>query len=215
MGKGLLKMSGMDESSDFRKVPAFRWNAQKQQAAQLLAEDELTDVEIAQTVGISDRQMRNWKHVPEFMDRVKEIIGELGDVVFRRAIGRRSRRLLCQENRWLAMQRVIRERAADPCMQNVPGGQTGLLVRTVKSIGAGTNFKEVEEYEFDAALVKAIADVEKQAAQECGQWTERHEHSGDQNNPIQHGHTLRISLEEFKKLSTEEKIRVMRERTGG
>ncbi|HEV3333100.1 MAG TPA: hypothetical protein VG096_19070 [Bryobacteraceae bacterium] len=39
----------------------FRWTKQTIQAAQLVADGRLTEVEIAVEVGISDRQLRRWK----------------------------------------------------------------------------------------------------------------------------------------------------------
>ena len=48
-----------------------------------------------------------------------------------------------------------------------------MLIRKIRSIGSGENAREVEEYEFDAALMKAMLELEKQAAIETGQWEEK------------------------------------------
>jgi hypothetical protein len=64
------------------------------------------------------------------------------------------------------MHQVIAERAADPEMQAVPGGKTGLLVRSTKGLGSGDNFTTVEEYEVDTALLKELREHELQAASE-------------------------------------------------
>jgi hypothetical protein len=53
-------------------VSVFRWSEKKLGAAKLIADDSLTDVEIGLRVGVSDRQLRRWKHVPEFQARVEE-----------------------------------------------------------------------------------------------------------------------------------------------
>ena len=50
----------------------FRWTKQRSQAAQLVADDRLTDLAIAVEVGISDRQLRRWKHVPKFQAQVEK-----------------------------------------------------------------------------------------------------------------------------------------------
>jgi histidinol phosphatase-like enzyme len=54
------------------KVSEFRWTKQRSQAAQLVADDRLTDLAIAVEVGISDRQLRRWKHVPKFQAQVEK-----------------------------------------------------------------------------------------------------------------------------------------------
>lgn len=66
------------------------------------------------------------------------------------------------------MLRVIEARSKD--MAEVPGGDTGLLVRKLKSIGSGENTKTVEEYAVDTGLLSELREHEKQAAQELGQW---------------------------------------------
>lgn len=43
----------------------------KQRAAWLVALDEMSQPEIAQAVGISERQLRNWKNEPEFQEAVR------------------------------------------------------------------------------------------------------------------------------------------------
>jgi hypothetical protein len=66
---------------------------------------------------------------------------------------------------------VIGERAM--AGWNAPGASTGLLTREVKSIGAGKTFKEIEEFRVDIPLLRELRDIEKQAAIELGQWTEK------------------------------------------
>lgn len=151
----------------------FRRARQKLHAARLLAEDELTDREVAARAGVSERQLYRWKREPAFAARVRALVAELGELSTRRAIGRRARRLRALDERWQALQRVAAERGADPGMAGVPGGATGLLVRTVRGVGSGPNFRVVEEYEVDAALLRELRDHERQAAQELGQWVEK------------------------------------------
>jgi hypothetical protein len=50
----------------------FRWTKQRIQEAQLVAEGRLTEVETAIEVGISDRQLRRWKHTSEFQPHVRK-----------------------------------------------------------------------------------------------------------------------------------------------
>jgi hypothetical protein len=55
-------------------------------------------------------------------------------------------------------------------MKGVPGGTTGLLVRTYKTLGSGESQRVVEEFTVDVALLKELREHEKQAAQELGHW---------------------------------------------
>jgi hypothetical protein len=161
------------------------WNQQRELAAQLLAEDERSDAEIGESVGITDRQIRSWKQEPEFVARIAEISRLLGNTVLRRAIARRASRVRALDERWKAMEQIIAERAHAPEMQDVPGGKTGLLVRKIKSVGSGENCQIVQEYETDVGLLKEMREHEKQAAQELGQWAEKHEVTGAAGGPLQ------------------------------
>ena len=84
-------------------------------------------------------------------------------------------RVSALEDRWNRMRRVIEERAKDPDMQDVPGGQTGLMILSIKGIGSKENFEVVKEYRVDTALLAEIRAHEQQAAEELGQWTQRRE----------------------------------------
>ena len=72
------------------------------------------------------------------------------------------------QNRWDRMRRVIDERAASPAFADVPGGTTGLLVKTYKGKDGDSAV-----YRFDAALVEQMNATCKQVAIEIGQWTEK------------------------------------------
>jgi hypothetical protein len=153
----------------------FPWTARKLDAARLVAEDFLSDERIAAQVGIDRRQLTRWKSVPQFMAKVEAIVAALGERSLRFAVARRHRRVKAQNDRWRRLKQVIRERAADPQLADVPGGSTGLVLRRLKMIGAGENSQVIEEFEVDTGLLKALLDHEKQVAQEVGQWTEKRE----------------------------------------
>ena len=84
--------------------------------------------------------------------------------------------------------------------KDVPGGSTGLLVRQVKLVKIysvpGQDLEDDEpdaadvlcsaklnqvvyEYAVDTGLLKELREHERQAAQELGQWTEKHESSNE------------------------------------
>lgn len=156
----------------------FDWTPQRLEAAQLVASGELTFVQIADRVGVTSRSLYSWRDTPEFAAYVEELRSEFRQYIRRRGIAILERRVDAQNDRWMRMQRVIAERAADPAMAEVAGGTTGLLVRQLKSLGSGENATIVEEFEVDVGLLKEIREVEKQAAQELGQWTEKVEATG-------------------------------------
>ena len=66
------------------------------------------------------------------------------------------------------MHQVIDARAADPAMHAVPGGKTGLVVKTVKGVGKGEDFRLVEEYRVDTDTLRSILEHERRAAKEVG-----------------------------------------------
>ena len=180
----------------------FRWDSRKETAAALLAEDHLADEQIAAASGCSRPTLVRWKTAPEFAARIQEIARRLGDLAMRHAIARKHKRVGRLQDRWDRMQRVVEERAADPEMRDVPGGATGLLVKTIKQIGSGDAAREVEEYAVDTGLLKEEREYAKQAALELGQWTEKHEHTGKDGQDLIPPPGL--SDEELRRLSPEE-----------
>lgn len=162
----------------------FRWDKRSEEAAALLAADNLSDEKIAEKVGVHRATLARWKHHPAFTARVDDHVEAFKKTVRRRGIGMLERRVAALDDRWRKMQRVIEERAADAAMQDVPGGETGLIVRQLKGIGKGDDFQVVEMFAVDNGLLAEMRNHEKQAAQELGQWTERTQLFGDDDKPI-------------------------------
>jgi hypothetical protein len=176
------------------KSDRFQWTAQREQAALLVAADDLPDWEIAASVGIVKMTLERWKANPTFATRVQEHVARLAEVALKRGIAQREKRVAALHDRWKRMQRVIEARGADTSMVDVPGGDTGLLVRQVKNIqvadvwgGLDSDLQEtkpskrtrlVEEYAVDTGLLKELREHEKQAAQELGQWVEKQHQVG-------------------------------------
>lgn len=153
----------------------FKWNDERRLAAQLLADGNLTDAEIGDKCNVSRQAIWNWKQEPEFTAEVEIQTEAFKQQVRRRGLASRERRIAALNDRWNRLQRVVEERADDPAHQAVPGWKTGLLVHNVKSVGGGENATVVDLYEVDTGLLKELREHEKQAAQELGQWTEKHE----------------------------------------
>lgn len=181
---------------------AFRWSKKSEQAAALVAQDSQSDADIAEACDISRATLARWKQHPEFAGRVEQLVAEFAAAVKAEGIANRQNRVAALNDRWQRIQQVIEARAADPAMQRAAGGSTGLLVRKVvlvKVYNSATEVEEieddeapegdllfsakrsveVEEFALDTGLLRELREHEKQAAQELGQWTEKHEHQGD------------------------------------
>jgi hypothetical protein len=162
----------------------FRWDDQRREAAQLIAEGNLSFEAIARKLSVSSRWIFEWRQDAEFQAYVNEITEDYKQAVRRRGIAVLERRVAAQNDRWLRLQQLIEARANDPAMQDVPGGTTGTLVRQYKQLGQGPSAITVEEYVFDAAVFKELREIEKHASQELGQWTEKKELSGPEGGPL-------------------------------
>ena len=154
-------------------MSTFEWTEQRERAAALIAKGELTMEQIADEIDCGVATLYRWKDNEEFITRVAANVAKIREAVLSQEIGEIYKRVLRLNKRWQQIDKVISARAADPEMQKVPGGDTGLLCRDVKIIGGGEFAKVVDVYKFDAALIKEERELAKQAAQECGQWLEK------------------------------------------
>jgi len=145
----------------------------QEKAAILVAEDYQTDEQIAESIGITRKTLFVWKKKPGFAARVEEIAVLLSEQALKQGISRRERRLAVQNETHNKLLTVIAERAKDAELQTVPGGKTGLVIKTVKGIGKGEDFRVVEQYQTDTDTIKAILAIHEQTAKELGQVVER------------------------------------------
>lgn len=162
-----------------QNFPKMRLTERHHTAASLVAADDLTDEQIAAEVGITRRQLTTWKRHPDFGALVQQHLEAFRRRVESRGIASRYRRVASQDERWRRLQRVIDERAADVDSgtyvdevgedRTVPGWGTGLLVRQEKPHGI--------EFAVDTGLLKEMRELEKHAATELGQWSEKHDHT--------------------------------------
>ena len=168
---------------------AWKWTSERERAAELVADDGLSDRQIAQELGINRKTLERWRKIAEFRARVKAITEAAQKKALEYAIADKHRRLGVLNEMWLGLQQIIDARAIDPAMQRAPGGNTGLLVRKLKSIrvpkgyqhgalvdrntltrGSKTTFGVIEEFKLDAALLRTARRLGEQAAREMGQW---------------------------------------------
>jgi hypothetical protein len=167
----------------------------------LVAQDELTNEQIAERVGVARYSLDRWKLAPEFRSRVASLVADMREAVRQRGIADKRNRLDLYEDIKDRLRQVVAERAADPTMADVPGGRTGMLVRGYKSIGSGESAQRVEEYTVDGVLAKELRDYAKQAAIEVGDWAERRELTGKD------GAAIAVDLN-LKALTDEELVRL-------
>lgn len=176
----------------------FRWDKRREEAALLVAKDEQTDLAIAAACKIHKVTLERWKKHPEFAARVQEHRDAWRREIKVRGIAERQNRVDSYNDLHDRMQRVIEARAIEHA--DVPGGDTGLLVRQAKLVKVYKSDERppvdgddddgetlysakrdviVYEYAVDTALLKEMREHKKQVAQDTGQWTEKQEHSGE------------------------------------
>lgn len=145
-------------------------------AAQLVAEDDLSDEEIANQAGVSRRTLTTWKQHPEFAAVVGDHIGQLQAAMLKRGIAKKRKRIATLDDLHQSLLQVIAERSGQ--YPGIPGSETGLIVKQYKQIGAGRDAQVIEEYAVDTATIREIRALEQQAAQELGQWVDKQQIEG-------------------------------------
>lgn len=172
-------------------VTDFVWTKRREKAAQLVAADEQTDEQIAAAVGITKRQLERWKRHPAFQARVAEHVQAWRERILAEGVAVREKRVEALNERWERLRRLIAARTED-LRDETPGGETGLLVREpmlvkvyeASELDDGASLLPTKEsrivykYTLDAALLKELREIEKQAAIELGQWEEKQVNSG-------------------------------------
>lgn len=146
----------------------------------LLAEGELAAYQVAEQCEISRSTLLQWQGRKPFVDRVEENRRIIRDGVRNHGIAVIENRVKRLQRDWMKMQQVITERGDTEEMKNVPGGTTGLLVKQIKGIGKGDDFRVVEMYVVDGALLAELRAHEHHAAKELQQWTDKVEQRIDQ-----------------------------------
>lgn len=174
-------------------------NARMERAARLVAEDDLTDEQIAETIGISKRQLERWKQLPDFKARVAQHVADITHQVMHSGYCRVDKRLQLLNtnvNRLEAIigakrEQVLKEREAkrgelgealddDEEMEQhylktlgelaaQPGAETGLLIRKETPVKHGVQV----EHLIATHVIAEERALLKHIAQETGEWIER------------------------------------------
>lgn len=154
----------------------IRFTDKVYKAVQLVAEGRLTIPEIAREVGASVETVRGWKDAEDFKLEVKKILDREKEIRDNQTIRSKQLRLSRQHERWDAMQFIVRQRKEDFAGKDIPGGESGFIVRRYTKTGIN--------YEVDYPLLKAFLEIEKHAAQEMGDWVEKKEIGGANGGAI-------------------------------
>lgn len=137
-------------------APEFRWTEPRERAAFLLAEDELSDEEIAAEVGVHRATLATWKRRSEFRERMREHVKALEAEIVHIGITRkrnrlaRLQRLLDRQERFMADHKLAVERPVF--------SQDGELAYETK---------------YDAGLSREYRATLEQVAKELGQLSEK------------------------------------------
>ena len=144
----------------------------------LVAEDELSDEQIAERIGVHRTTLAAWKKDATFAGLVGDQVGRLNAAMLKLPIAKKRERLKTLDALHSKAIGVIEERAVSMA-DEAPGTSTGLMVRQTKIQSSGDGVTIVKEYSVDTALLREIRALEEQAAKELGQWSEKHEISGE------------------------------------
>jgi hypothetical protein len=153
----------------------FAWSRQREQAALLVAQDDQSDRAIAASCGMGKATLERWKQQPIFQARVAEHCAVWRTACLERGVADRRERIRALNERWFALQDIVDQRKAALTPEKLaasglgsiePGIGTGLMIRVIRSSKHGS----VEEWQVDHGLLDAFLRIEKQAAQELGQW---------------------------------------------
>lgn len=180
----------------------FKITPQREEAATLVAEDRLSDREIAKRLGINVVTLERWKLRPEFRLLVADERDRLTAEMRRIHVADKQARIDGMVGRHKQLLAVILARAAAYAGQ-APGSDTGLLARKVsivKVYDAGDEseadepgvlysakkFHEVAEFALDRPLLAELREIEAAIAKELGQITTKSDLSvtGKDGGPI-------------------------------
>ncbi len=201
-----------------RNATGFEWTSKREQAAIWVAEDKKSDDDISSDLGINRATLHRWKQEPVFLDRVQSIREEFRQAVLTQSIADRVNRIRRLDDDWLDLQLVKQKRAASAkrraeakrteerkpddaleIYEDYPGMMTGQIVRVETPVKNGIKV----EYQIDTSRLAELRNIEKQAAIELGQWTEKQEQ------------TVNGSLTIYDEMSLEELNRNIEEIEGG
>lgn len=158
-------------------------------AARLLAEEELSQQQVAKRIGVSEYAICRWKrNYPAFANLVETYRVRLRSDVLDRGIARKEIRLKKLAGMHARIERVIAKRAEyaedDPAFINVAGADTGLITLDRVCIGGGQHGEFVDKFSVDHDLIKRHNEILEQVAKEKGEFEPDKSPKGDQHQHV-------------------------------
>lgn len=163
--------------------PVRQLSFQEQRAATHIAEGLLPLRQVSLVTGLSQARLTLLSSQdPDFQDQVSFLREEFAARVLSTGLALRAVRQERLNERARLLDRLLSERAMvalppgpenpfhDPDSLGVPGASTGLLVKTLRSVGSGPMAQVVDEWQLDRPVLRELAELEQQAAREAGQW---------------------------------------------
>lgn len=154
-----------------------------------MAETPLSMARIAEQVGVTERTIFNWKRDPDFNAYLIEIIEANSQEIRNIGVANLRTRLLALDERWKCARRIAYARARDDKFKDAPGGDTGFMLRKVRTVAG----RAVADFVPDYALFGLLNDIELMAARTTGQLIVKHEHTGPNGKPIE----MNVDLQEL------------------
>lgn len=155
----------------------------QEKAAVMLASGEYTRGQVAKEIGVTKASIDNWRmHDPLFVERMKVETRIMAGKFLEEGLALKGKRIQVLTNMYERIMDAIEARGNS--MPRVPGGSTGLVSRTFKSLGSGDNAETVEEHEIDTATVREIRAILRDVAEELGQVSTKNEITGPGGAPL-------------------------------
>lgn len=171
----------------------LQWDRRSEAAACLCADGTVPAAQMAAQIGVPLSTISAWRAHPSFRRRVSDLIESYGEKLAGHVLSSKAGRTRRAMQLADALAEVREQRAAsampelynddgnDPAfdfdqgLSIIPGGRTGLMIRTEKVIGTGALAKRVVEYAVDFDHVQAEVATMQYIARESGQWSEKTE----------------------------------------
>lgn len=129
--------------------------------------------------------------------RIQDRIADYRTKIEAEGLASQQNRIDAYNRRWRLLEQIRDERSKDDWLADVPGGSTGFVVKQLKTVkhqyipepndedGKSSSMMiETWESAVDTGFLKEFRELEKQAAHDLGQWTEKREVTGKDGAPF-------------------------------
>jgi len=160
------------------------WNTKRVRAAQLVAEGQLTDEQIAADIKIGRATLHRWKLEPIFQARISQITEQMAEAIRKKGIRLRENRLAKLDAITTKLEQVFEERAKRALEVSEDAESPGLVTELKTGLVLIQHKRYGTEYVVDTPALREYREYMKQAAIEVGEWTEKQEITGADSGPL-------------------------------